>query len=41
MVSTGLATVSVPSLPDRPEIVGIVLQALGKRSVNIEFIIHN
>ena len=41
MVSTGLATVSVLSLPDRPEIVGIVLQALGKRSVNIEFIVHN
>jgi len=41
MVSAGLATVSVLSLPVRPEIVGIVLQALGKGSVNIEFIVHN
>jgi len=40
MASTGLATVSVLSLADRPEVVGIVLHALGKRSVNIEFIVH-
>jgi len=41
MTNTGLATVSVLSLPDRPGIVGTVLHALGKRSINIEFIVHN
>jgi aspartokinase len=41
MVSTGLATVSILSLPDRPEVVGPVLHAFGKRSINIEFIVHN
>jgi aspartate kinase len=41
MASTGLATVSVLSLPDRPEVAGAVLHALGKRSINIEFIVHN
>ncbi len=41
MVSTGLATVSVLSLPDRPEVVATVLHALGKRRINIEFIVHN
>jgi len=40
MASAGLATVSILSLPDRPEVVGVVLQALGKRSINIEFIVH-
>jgi aspartate kinase len=41
MVSKGLATVSILSLPDRPEVVGTVLHGLGKRSINIEFIVHN
>jgi len=41
MASAGLATVNVLSLPARPEVIGIVLHALGKRSVNIEFIVHN
>jgi len=41
MANTGLATVSILSLPDRPDVAGTVLHALGKRSVNIEFIVHN
>lgn len=41
MASTGLATVRILSLPDRPGVVGTVLHALGKRSINIEFIVHN
>src|SRR4030067_3010196 len=41
MANTGLATVSILSLPNRPDVVGTVLHALGKRTVNIEFIVHN
>jgi aspartate kinase len=41
MASAGLATVSILSLPNRPDIAGTVLQALGKRSINIEFVVHN
>jgi aspartate kinase len=41
MASTGLATVRILSLPDRPGVVGTVLHALGKRGINIEFIVHN
>jgi aspartokinase len=41
MASTGLATVRILSLPDRPGVVGTVLHALGKRNINIEFIVHN
>jgi aspartate kinase len=41
MASTGLATVRILSLPDRPGVVGTVLHALGERSINIEFIVHN
>jgi aspartokinase len=41
MASTGLATVRILSLPDRPGVVGTVLHALGIRSINIEFIVHN
>jgi aspartokinase len=40
MMSTGLATVSILSLPDRPDVAGTVLHALGKRNINIEFIVH-
>lgn len=41
MANTGLATVSLLSLPDRPDVPGAVLHALGKRNINIEFIVHN
>ena len=41
MASAGLATVSILSLPNRPDIAGTVLHALGKRSINIEFVVHN
>lgn len=41
MVSAGLATVSILSLPNRPDVAGTVLDALGKRSINIEFVVHN
>jgi aspartokinase len=41
MASTGLATVSILSLPDRPDVPGMVLQEVGKRNINIEFIVHN
>jgi len=41
MASSGLATVSILSLPDRPDVAGTVLHALGKRNINIEFVVHN
>jgi aspartokinase len=41
MANTGLATVSILSLPDRPDVAGTVLHYLGKRNINIEFIVHN
>jgi aspartate kinase len=41
MASTGLATVSILSLPNRPDVAGTVLHALGKRNINIEFVVHN
>lgn len=41
MASTGLATVSVLSLPDRPDVTGTILHAMGKQGINIEFIVHN
>jgi aspartate kinase len=40
MSRTGLATVSLLSLPDRPDILGTVFRALGRRNMNIEFIVH-
>jgi aspartokinase len=39
MASAGLATVSILSLPDRPDITGTILHAMGKQSINIEFIV--
>ena len=39
MASTGLATVSILSLPDRPDVTGIILHAMGKENINIEFIV--
>jgi aspartokinase len=41
MANTGLATVSILSLPDRPDVPGTVFHALGKGNINIEFIVHN
>jgi aspartokinase len=41
MANTGLATVSILSLPDRPDVAGTILNVLGKRNINIEFIVHN
>jgi aspartate kinase len=40
MANTGLATVSILSLPTRPDIPGTVLHALGKQNINIEFVVH-
>ena len=40
MVSTGLATVSIHSLPDRHDVPGIALHTLGEKNINIEFIVH-
>jgi aspartokinase len=41
MASSGLATVSILSLPNRPDAAGTVLHALGRRNINIEFVVHN
>ena len=41
MANASLATVSIHSLPDRPDVTGVVLRALGQRNINIEFIVHN
>jgi aspartokinase len=41
MKNTGLATVSILSVPGRPDVPGTVLHALGNRDINIEFIVHN
>jgi aspartokinase len=40
MNSAGLATVSVFSLPDRPDASGAVLHALGAKNINVEFLVH-
>lgn len=41
MASSGLATVSILSLPDRPDVPGTILHAMGERNINIEFVVHN
>jgi aspartokinase len=41
MKNTGLATVSILSLPGRPDAPGTILRALGQRNINIEFIVQN
>ncbi|MCX8118620.1 MAG: hypothetical protein N3G78_11880 [Desulfobacterota bacterium] len=41
MAASGLATVSILSLPDRPDVPGTILHALGNRNINIEFVVHN
>jgi aspartokinase len=40
MANTGLSTVSLFILPERPEVPGKVLHALGKQDINIEFVVH-
>jgi aspartate kinase len=41
MKITGLATISVLSVPGKSDSPGTVLHALGKRNINIEFVVHN
>ncbi len=41
MAASGLATVSILSLPDRPDVPGMILHAMGKENINIEFVVHN
>ena len=41
MASTGLATVSILSLLNRPDVAGTDLHALGRRNINIEFVVHS
>ncbi len=40
MAASGLATVSILSLPDRPDVPGTILHAMGGRSINIEFVVY-
>src|SRR4030043_2256427 len=40
MANRGLATVSLHSIPDRPDVPSIVLHTLGEKNINIEFIVH-
>ena len=39
MASTGLAVVSILSVPDRPDVAGTILHAMGRNNVNIEFVV--
>ena len=41
MAASGLATVSILSLPDRPDVPGAILHSMGGRDINIEFVVHN
>lgn len=41
MAANGLATVSILSLPHRPDGPGMILHAMGDRKINIEFVVHN
>ena len=41
MAGSGLSIVSILSLPDRPDIPGLILHAMGKQSINIEFVVYN
>ena len=41
MANSGLATVSILSLPDRPDVAGMILHAMGKQNINIEFVVQN
>jgi len=39
MKNTGLATVNILSLPDRPDVPGTILHAMGRQNINIEFVV--
>jgi aspartokinase len=39
MASAGLAMVSILSVPDRPDVAGTILHAMGKNNINIEFVV--
>lgn len=39
--SRNLAKIGVMSIPDRPGVAGAIFSALGTKSVNISFIVHN
>ncbi|MGD0917539.1 MAG: ACT domain-containing protein [Thermodesulfobacteriota bacterium] len=41
MANSGLAMVSVLSMPAHPDAPGAVLHALGNRNINIEFVVHS
>jgi aspartokinase len=41
MANRGLATVSILSFPDRPDIPGMILHAVGNQNINIEFVVHD
>jgi aspartokinase len=41
MRSEGRAVVKVMSCPDRPDIAGLVLGALGEKNINIEFLVQS
>ena len=40
MAKTGLAMVNVLSLPARPGVCGILLHRIGKKNINIEFVVY-
>ena len=39
--SRNLAKIGVMSIPDRPGVAGAIFSALGKRGINVPFIVHN
>jgi aspartokinase len=41
MSNSGLSTVSIFSAPDRPDVPGTILHAMGNRNINIEFVVHS
>jgi len=41
MAHGGLAIVSILSFPDRPDIPGMILHAMGRENINIEFVVHD
>jgi aspartokinase len=41
MAHGGLAIVSILSFPDRPDIPGMILHAMGRQNINIEFVVHD
>jgi aspartokinase len=41
MSTSGLSTVSILSAPDRPDVPGTILHAMGRRNINIEFVVYS